>query len=122
MMWFVILLRYWWPLPFVLLTALHSPSDNRIVGREYFFTSGLSSTDYQVVVRSLLPSTVYLLFLVDLVPLMFLGGDVLGSDVGLGSIGLASGDFATSSFSLLDTLSLSCCYLSTLLLEDVLDL
>ena len=45
----------------------------------------------------------YLLLLVDLVPLTFLGGDFLGREGGLGSIDLAGGDiFATNSFNLFD--------------------
>ena len=46
---------------------------------------------------------IYLLLLVDLVPLTLLEGDFLGTDAGRGNIGLAGGDtLATSSFSLLD--------------------
>ena len=46
---------------------------------------------------------VYLLLLVDLVPLTFLGGDFLGREDGHGSIGFAGGEIlATRSFNLFD--------------------
>ena len=73
-----------------------------IISREYF-TISFSSTDYLMVVRSTSLIFVYLLLLVDLVPLTFLGGDFLGREDGFGSIGLAGGDiFATNSFNLFD--------------------
>ena len=54
-------------------------------------------------VRSTSLVIVYLLLLVDLVPLTLLEGDFLGTDGGQGNIGLAGGDtLATSSFNLLD--------------------
>ena len=63
----------------------------------------LSSTDCWTTVRSTSILVIYLLLLVDLVPLTFLEGDFLGNEGGRGKIGLAGGDtLATSSFNLLD--------------------
>ena len=63
----------------------------------------LSSTDCWMTVRSTSILVIYLLLLVDLVPLTFLEGDFLGNEGGRGKIGLAGGDtLATSSFNLLD--------------------
>ena len=84
------------------INYLTSPSDlglrSRVLLKIAFFLDSLpdDSSEY-------LLCAVYLLLLVDLVPLVFRGGDFLGNDGGLRSIGLAGGDtFATNSFNLFD--------------------